>query len=59
MIYHEFILDENARAFSYSKPTQPENPRSLSIAMVGAPNAGKSTIVNYLVKDKVSIFAAN
>ena len=41
-------------SFTYKKPQQPEDPHSLSIALVGAPNAGKSTLVNWIVNDMVS-----
>jgi len=36
-------------------PDQPENPHILRISLIGLPNAGKSSIVNQLVGDKVSI----
>ena len=35
--------------------TAPANPRSAVVAVIGAPNAGKSTLVNRLVGAKVSI----
>lgn len=36
-------------------PEQPENPTSLTIAVIGAPNAGKSTLVNRIVGAKVRL----
>ncbi|KAF9929020.1 Era Like 12S Mitochondrial RRNA Chaperone 1 [Linnemannia zychae] len=34
---------------------QPENPEIVKIALIGSPNVGKSTIVNNIVKDNISI----
>ncbi|SAL99930.1 hypothetical protein [Absidia glauca] len=35
--------------------TQPDNPHMIKVAVIGAPNAGKSTLVNKLIGEEVSI----
>ena len=36
------------------KPEQPEHAKALKVAIIGAPNAGKSTLLNQLMGWKVS-----
>jgi len=33
---------------------QPKDPHTITVSIVGAPNAGKSMLINLLLKDKVS-----
>lgn len=37
-------------------PDQPENSKVLKVAIIGAPNAGKSTLSNQLLGRKVFVF---
>ncbi|XP_044142756.1 GTPase Era, mitochondrial isoform X1 [Bufo gargarizans] len=57
------LLSPQAPAISFNKddqdrllkhaPDQPENPKVLKLAIIGAPNAGKSTLSNQLLGRKV------
>lgn len=46
-------LDE-FKQFQFKPNEQPENARSLRIAIIGCPNAGKSTLMNQLINWKIS-----
>lgn len=49
-----FILPSLPRELPDAKePDQPADPKSLSIALIGAPNAGKSTLINHIANAKV------
>lgn len=46
------MAEEQKRLLQH-QPDQPQNPRVLRIAIIGAPNAGKSTLSNQLLGRKV------
>ncbi|NXG17783.1 ERAL1 GTPase, partial [Grallaria varia] len=47
------ISPEEQRRRLQHRPDQPQSPRALRIAIIGAPNAGKSTLCNQLLGRKV------
>ena len=49
----KFITDEQMRRY-LMQADQPADAKLLRVAILGAPNAGKSTLVNNLVNWKVS-----
>ncbi|NXX73706.1 ERAL1 GTPase, partial [Urocolius indicus] len=48
-----FALAEEQTRLLKHQPDQPQNPKVLKIAIIGAPNAGKSTLCNQLLGRKV------
>ena len=44
----------DARTVTWAPPVQPAAPRFLKVALVGAPNAGKSSLVNQLLAARVA-----
>ncbi|KAL3313110.1 Era Like 12S Mitochondrial RRNA Chaperone 1 [Cichlidogyrus casuarinus] len=44
------VLDDYLQAINGIKPNSPKNSKILKVAVVGLPNAGKSSLVNMLVK---------
>lgn len=50
-----FSLAEEQKRLLENRPDQPQNPKVLRIAIIGAPNAGKSTLSNQLLGRKVKL----
>ena len=54
--FYMFLLLLVEQEFLFAqKPDQPEDAHLLKVSILGKPNAGKSTLVNRLMKRRVSI----
>lgn len=49
-----YVLSGEHLSLLLRHPDQPDNPKVLKVAIIGAPNAGKSTLSNQLLGRKVS-----
>ena len=53
LYYCDIIILEIQAKLVKQPASQPDNPKVLKVAIIGAPNAGKSTLVNKLLNWKV------